>query len=104
MSAWVSAQAKPIRLFQQHHDKTQSVDRSFHLAATLIWTPPLNLGYTIAMTDQPVSNSGKPAKSQRAQHRENRLKAALKANMAKRKQQVRGRSDDADPNTHNDKE
>jgi hypothetical protein len=56
------------------------------------------------MTDQPVSDSGKPAKSQRAQHRENRLKAALKANMAKRKQQVRGRSDDADQNTPNDKE
>jgi hypothetical protein len=56
------------------------------------------------MTDQPVSATGKPAKSQRAQHRENRLKAALKANMSKRKQQVRGRAEDTDAGTHNDKE
>ena len=40
------------------------------------------------MTDQPVSDQGQPAKSQRVQHREKRLKAALKANMAKRKAQA----------------
>ena len=60
------------------------------------------------MTDQPVpdpdSGIGKPAKSQRAQHRENRLKAALKANMAKRKQQMRGRAEDDTTGNHNDKE
>ena len=40
------------------------------------------------MTDEPVSDPGRPAKSQRVQHREKRLKAALKANMAKRKAQA----------------
>ena len=44
------------------------------------------------MTDEPVSDQGRPAKSQRVQHREKRLKAALKANMAKRKAQVRAKS------------
>jgi hypothetical protein len=46
------------------------------------------------MTDDRASDPDKPAKSQRVQHREARLKTALKANMAKRKQQVRARSDD----------
>ena len=45
------------------------------------------------MTDQPVSDQGQPAKSQRVQHREKRLKAALKANMAKRKAQAQTKSD-----------
>jgi hypothetical protein len=46
------------------------------------------------MTDDPAPSPAKHPKSQRAQHREGRLKMALKANMAKRKQQVRARSDD----------
>jgi len=46
------------------------------------------------MTDEPASTSGKQPKSQRAQHREGRLKAALKANMAKRKLQLRAKSDE----------
>ena len=45
------------------------------------------------MTDEPVSDQGQPAKSQRVQHREKRLKAALKANMAKRKAQAQTKSD-----------
>lgn len=45
------------------------------------------------MTNGRASDTGKPAKSQRAQHRETRLKLAMKANMAKRKVQARGRSD-----------
>ena len=45
------------------------------------------------MTNGRASDTSKPAKSQRVQHREARLKLALKANMAKRKVQVRGRSD-----------
>jgi hypothetical protein len=46
------------------------------------------------MTDEPAPRPGKPPKSQRTQHREGRLKAALKANMAKRKLQTRARSED----------
>ena len=45
------------------------------------------------MTDESVSDQGQPAKSQRVQHREKRLKAALKANMAKRKAQAQTKSD-----------
>lgn len=45
------------------------------------------------MTREPSSAPSKPVKSQRALHKESRLKAALKANMAKRKAQVRARSD-----------
>ena len=75
---------------------------------SLIWTPPHDWVTYRRMTDQPVpdpdSGIGKPAKSQRAQHRENRLKAALKANMAKRKQQMRGRAEDDTTGNHNDKE
>ena len=56
------------------------------------------------MTKEPVSDPAKPAKSQRAQHRETRLKAAMKANMAKRKQQVRARASDSETGDHNDKE
>ncbi|MCV6825170.1 MULTISPECIES: hypothetical protein [Halocynthiibacter] len=37
--------------------------------------------------------SVKPGRKQAAEEREKRLKAALKANMAKRKQQVRARKD-----------
>ena len=59
------------------------------------------------MTDDPTLNPAKPAKSQRAQHREQRLKAALKANMAKRKAVVRAKADQAGGNDKiddNDKE
>ena len=55
------------------------------------------------MTDEPASGPDKQPKSQRAQHREGRLKAALKANMAKRKMQLRARSDDEMPNSGGDK-
>jgi len=48
----------------------------------------------VSMTREPLSDIGKPKKSQRALHRDNRLKAALKANMAKRKAQVRARTDE----------
>ena len=48
------------------------------------------------MDDKPGSTTARPAKSPRVQHREARLKAALKANMAKRKAQVRGRAADTD--------
>ena len=44
------------------------------------------------MIDQPVSDPAKPPKSPRVRHREARLKVALKANMAKRKAQMRGRA------------
>lgn len=47
------------------------------------------------MTQETRSKAYKTAKSPRAQHREDRLKAALKANMAKRKAQMRARADDA---------
>ncbi|MEO8243572.1 MAG: hypothetical protein ABI832_14815 [bacterium] len=47
-----------------------------------------------AMTQVPHPQVGKATKSPRAQHREARLKAALKANMAKRKAQIRARVDD----------
>ena len=47
------------------------------------------------MTDEPISDTIKTAKNQRVQHRERRLKAALKANMAKRKAQMRIRSETA---------
>jgi hypothetical protein len=46
------------------------------------------------MTDDPVPSPATQPKSQRAQHREGRLKVALKANMAKRKLQTRARSED----------
>ena len=55
------------------------------------------------MTEEPVSSPGKPHKNQRTQHREGRLKAALKANMAKRKLQVRARSDEDAPDERGDK-
>lgn len=55
------------------------------------------------MTDEPASTSAKQPKSQRAQHREGRLKAALKANMAKRKLQLRARSDEEMPQSGGDK-
>ena len=61
----------------------------------LIWTPAAGYATQGRMTDEPVSDPVKAVKSQRVQHRERRLKAALKANMAKRKAQVRGRSDTA---------
>ena len=54
------------------------------------------------MTEEPVPSPGKPPKNQRAQHREGRLKAALKANMAKRKLQVRARSDEDAPDERGD--
>jgi len=60
----------------------------------LIWTVPAGCVTQTGMTDDPVPRPAKHPKSQRAQHREGRLKVALKANMAKRKQQVRARSDD----------
>jgi hypothetical protein len=45
-----------------------------------------------AMRNDPENGSQKPAKVTRAQVRESRLKAALKANMARRKAQVRART------------
>ena len=48
------------------------------------------------MTEASGSDTPKPAKSPRVQQREARLKTALKANMAKRKAQVRGRAADTD--------
>ena len=45
------------------------------------------------MTEASGSDTPKPAKSPRVQQREARLKTALKANMAKRKAQMRGRSE-----------
>ena len=47
------------------------------------------------MTDDPAPDGTTHVKSQRVQHRERRLKAALKANMAKRKAQGRARADQA---------
>ncbi len=47
------------------------------------------------MTDKPIPELAKPAKSPRVLHREGRLKVALKANMAKRKAQMRGRAANA---------
>ncbi len=44
------------------------------------------------MDREPVSEPSKPQKVTRAKHREGRLKVALKANMAKRKAQVRARA------------
>ena len=65
------------------------------------------------MTDELASDTKKITKNQRVQHRERRLKAALKANMAKRKAQMRSRSetlatndvvgDDLTGNDRNDK-
>ena len=46
------------------------------------------------MTHKTVSDPVKPEKNQRQQHRESRLKVALKANMAKRKAQVKARDDE----------
>jgi hypothetical protein len=60
----------------------------------LIWTVPAGCDTPPCMTDDPVPSPAKQPKSQRAQHREGRLKVALKANMAKRKQQVRARTED----------
>ena len=54
------------------------------------------------MTRAPVSDPGKPAKSQRVLHREIRLKAALKANMAKRKARVRAMTDDTTAGSQGD--
>jgi hypothetical protein len=48
------------------------------------------------MTDATRPDTPKPEKSQRLQARDARLKAALKANMAKRKAQMRGRAEQAD--------
>ena len=48
------------------------------------------------------SATNKPAKSPRVQQREARLKTALKANMAKRKAQMRGRSEPDPDNTADD--
>ncbi len=56
------------------------------------------------MTKEPPSSPEKPAKSPRVQQRETRLKMALKANMAKRKAQVRARDEAATDGTHNDKD
>ena len=44
------------------------------------------------MTREPYPEPSKPVKSSRVQHREARLKAALKANMAKRKAQARAKT------------
>jgi hypothetical protein len=44
-----------------------------------------------AMTREPRPEPGKPEKASRARQREDRLKAALKANMARRKAQLRAR-------------
>ena len=52
------------------------------------------------MTEKPVPDPARPAKSQRVLHREGRLKVALKANMAKRKAQARGRA--AEPEAGDD--
>ena len=46
------------------------------------------------MTEDPASSAAKPAPKQPT--REDRLKAALKANMAKRKAQARARAADGD--------
>ena len=46
------------------------------------------------MTRIPQSEPSKPVKVTRAQWRDDRLKAALKANMAKRKAQAQARSGD----------
>ena len=46
------------------------------------------------MDREPRSEPRKPEKVTRAKHREGRLKVALKANMAKRKAQVRARQAD----------
>jgi hypothetical protein len=59
----------------------------------LIWTLGACCVTQARMTKVPVSDPDKPAKSQRVQHREGRLKVALRANMAKRKAQVRARGD-----------
>ncbi len=56
------------------------------------------------MTKETQSAPGKPDKSPRVQQREARLKAALKANMAKRKAQVRAREDAATDDNDKDKE
>ena len=53
------------------------------------------------MTDKPLPDPAKPAKSQRVLHREGRLKVALKANMAKRKVQTWGRAADAETGDDN---
>ena len=54
------------------------------------------------MTEPPESATPKHAKSPRVQQREARLKTALKANMAKRKAQMRGRSEPDPDNTADD--
>ena len=46
------------------------------------------------MEREPRAEPSKPEKVTRAEHREGRLKVALKANMAKRKAQVRARQAD----------
>lgn len=59
------------------------------------------------MSKEPVPDPAKLTKSPRLQQREARLKAALKANMAKRKAQVRARDGAATDGTatnENDKE
>jgi hypothetical protein len=57
----------------------------------LVWTSKAACATQSVMTEEPAPDPKKPAKSQRVQHREGRLKAALKANMARRKAQVRAR-------------
>ena len=49
--------------------------------------------HTSIADPETIDEPRQPVKSQRVQHKELRLKAALKANMAKRKAQVRARSD-----------
>jgi hypothetical protein len=56
------------------------------------------------MMDEPASSPAKPPKTQRAQQRQERLKSALKANMAKRKVQVRARSDGTAPQDGDEKQ
>jgi len=59
----------------------------------LLWTVFASLANRVAMNDRQPKKPGKDA-----QTREDRLKAALKANMAKRKAQARARAVDNNKN------
>jgi len=63
-----------------------------------VWTPQATCAKQARMSDDAAPSPEKPAKSQRVQHREARLKSALKANMAKRKAQVRAKAQADDSN------
>ncbi|MGB0799083.1 MAG: hypothetical protein ACPGRD_07180 [Planktomarina sp.] len=61
----------------------------------MFWTQHLAWGKARAMSDKPA-----PKRNVKDQGREARLKAALKANMGRRKAQARARAaNDADPKT-----